>query len=291
MHDINVHDDILCSSMCAQSSLDLQLSRKGFKIVNLNVQGLQNKFDQIDLMLNNSNNDIQILVLSETKLKSCHLDNYFNIGNYQFFRKDRIISNERSEEGGGIMVYVKDGVKAERCYDIERDEIECLLLEVFPKNSKRYLVGMLYRHPNETIRWNENFEIFLDKVLETQKEFYLLGDFNRDLLNEQISKPWLECLEPFGLIQKSQATRKTSFSETLIYCNIEANISSIKVPQIGLSDHFPIFLTRKTNSSSPKSSRHTIRYRSYKNFNEGNFTSDLQSAPWDVIPYEKESVP
>ena len=119
------------------------------------------------------------------------------------------------------------------------------------------------------------------------KGFYLLGDFNRDLLNEQISKPWLEYLEPFGLIQKvSQATRKTSFSETLIdhiYCNIEANIISINVPQIGLSNHFPIFLTRKTNSSLPKSSHHTIRYRSYKNINEENFMSDLQSAPWDVI--------
>ena len=101
-----------------------------------------------------------------------------------------MISKERCEEGGGITVYDKNEVKVERRYDMEMNEIECLVLEVFPKNSKSYLVGMLYRHPNETVLWNENFEIFVDKILETQKEIYLLGDFNRDLLNENIKSRW-----------------------------------------------------------------------------------------------------
>ena len=178
-------------------------------------------------------------------------------------------------------------MKVERRCDIEMKEIECLVLEVFPKNSKSYLVGMLYRHPNETVLWNENFEIFVDKILETQKEIYLLGDFNRDLLNENIKKSWMEYLEPFGLIQMvNQSTRKTSSSETLIdhiYCNMQTNLNATDVPKIGLSDHFPIFLTRKTNCSVPKLTHHTISYRSYKHFNEQEFISDLQSVPWDII--------
>ena len=39
-----------------------------------------------------------------------------------------------------------------------------LLLEIFPKMSKSFLVGILYRHPNESIHWNENFEMFIDKI-------------------------------------------------------------------------------------------------------------------------------
>ena len=287
VHDSVLHDDIANTSMCAQNSLNLQLSKKGFKIGHLNIQGVQNKFDEVDLMLTSSDNDIHILGLSETKLRSVHEDNYFYVENYQFFRRDRIISEQRPEQGGGIIVYVKDSVKVERRRELEVDEIECLLLEIFPKKSKRFLVGILYRHPNESINWNENFEMFIDKILETQKEFYLLGDFNRDLLNEQIKKSWLEYLEPFGLIQKvTQATRKSAASETLIdhiYCNTEANINSVDVPQLGLSDHFPVFLTRKTNCSTPKFTHHTISYRSFKNFNEQTFTSDLQDAPWDLI--------
>ena len=79
-------------------------------------------------------------------------------------------------------------MKVERRRELEVDKIECLSLEISPQKSKSFLVGILYMHPNESINWNEKFEMFIDKILETEKEFYLLGDFNRDLLNEQIKK-------------------------------------------------------------------------------------------------------
>ena len=267
--------------------MNLNLTTKGLKIGHLNIQGLQNKFEQIDLLLNNSHNEIHIFGLSETKLKNFHPDSAFTIDNYQLFRKDRFISRERPEQGGGIIVYVKNGVKVERRLDLERNEIECVWLEVSPKNSKSFLVGILYRHPNEGVQWNEHFEDLMENILANQKEIYLLGDFNRDLINENTKTAWLEYMEPFGLHQKVNfPTRKIAQSQTLIdhiYCNVEANVSSVNVPEIGLSDHFPIFLTRKTNCTEPKFSHHTITYRSFKFFNEQMFINDLQSAPWDVI--------
>ena len=42
-----------------------------------------------------------------------HTSNFFNIKNFQLFRKDRVISAVRPEQGGGIIVYVKDGIKCE----------------------------------------------------------------------------------------------------------------------------------------------------------------------------------
>lgn len=33
----------------------------------------------------------------------------------------------------------------------------------------------------------------------------------------------------------------------------------------------------------PSSTHQTITYRAYKTFNEDNFVSELQYAPWDVI--------
>ena len=49
------------SSMSAPQPLNLNLEMKGLKIGHLNVQGIQNKLDQLNLMLNNSHNDIHIL--------------------------------------------------------------------------------------------------------------------------------------------------------------------------------------------------------------------------------------
>ena len=136
LHDIvNLHAND--SSFMMAQPLNLNLTSKGLKIGHLNIQGLQNKFDQVDLMLNDSGNEIHIFGFSETKLRDFHPDSAFNIKNYQLFRKDRFISNERREEGEGIIVYVRNGVKAERRHDLERKEIECLWLEVYPKKLKK----------------------------------------------------------------------------------------------------------------------------------------------------------
>ena len=49
--------------------------------------------------------------------------------------------------------------------------------------SKSFLVGNIYRSPNSGIIWNEIFEDSIENVLKEEKELYLLGDINRDLLN------------------------------------------------------------------------------------------------------------
>ena len=100
-----------------------------------------------------------------------------------------------------------------------------------------FFVGNLYRHPNEGVQWNEHFEDLIEIVHGNQKEIYLLGDFNRDLMNKNIKSTWLEYMEPFGLYKKvNYATRKKAHAQTLIYniyCNFELNISLIYVPEIG----------------------------------------------------------
>ena len=140
----------------------------------LNVQGIQNKIEQIDLLLNSSGDDIHLFGLSESKLNDSHTSNFFNVKNFQLFRKDRDISAVRPEQGGGIIVYVKDGIKCERRFDLERENIECIWLEIFPKNSKSFWIGSMYRHPNETVQWNEIFDNQFDKILACEKEIYLM---------------------------------------------------------------------------------------------------------------------
>ena len=54
----NVHDLIL-PSMRAHCMLNLGLKTKGFKMGHLKIQGIQNKTDQIDLMLHSTENDIR----------------------------------------------------------------------------------------------------------------------------------------------------------------------------------------------------------------------------------------
>ena len=203
------------------SQMDLGFTCKGFRIGHINTQGLGNKLDQVKLLL--SQNQIQILCLSETKLKDVHPDSFFEINGYQKpFHKDR-----KHNAGDGILVYVKNGVSCKRRPDLENEQLECIWIEIKPVKSKAFLVGHTYRPPNSGIIWNEIFENCLENVLREEKEMYLLGDINRDLLNSQINKAWSDYIEPFGLTQLvSEATRVTPESSTLIdhiYSNCPEN--------------------------------------------------------------------
>ena len=114
-----------------------------------------------------------------------------------------------------------------------------------------------------------------------------MGDVNRDLLNNQINNVWTEYMEAFCLTQLvSEATRVTNNFITLIdhiYSNCPENVNSLNIPKIGLSDHFPIFFTRKIHVQPQKKNHYTISYRSFKNVDETKFIEDLQTAPWDTI--------
>ncbi|MCG8034833.1 MAG: hypothetical protein JAZ03_22035 [Candidatus Thiodiazotropha taylori] len=280
----NVFNSLHSSSIPESSfnTANLGLRGKGLRIGHINIQGLGNKFDEIKIMLQSNSNKIHILGLSETKLSDLHPDSVFEVNEFQKpFRKDR------GSNGGGLLVYVKTGISCIRRYDLEHDSLECIWLEVKPTNSKPFLVAYVYRPPKSTIQWNDYFEESLEKACSLELEMYLLGDFNRDLLNDQVGKSWLDYTETFGITQYvREATRVTNSSKTLIdhiYSNFSENITFVDVPKIGLSDHFPIFFTRKMNSVLPKTEHHTITYRSFKNFDENKFISDLQSVPWEII--------
>ena len=234
-------------------------------------------------MLSSDQNKIHIFGLSETKLQSFHSDNIYEIDGYQKpFRRDR-----KGKQGGGILLYAENGVSCQPRSDLEHINLECIWLEVKPNKSKPFLVGHIYRPPDSGIIWNETFEDCIENVLKEEKELYLLGDVNRDLLNRQIKTSWSEYMEPFGLSQLvSEATRVTSTTKTLIdhlYTNCPENVTSIDVPKIGLSDHFPIFFTRKMHVQPKKGKHYTISYRSFKNFDEAKFSNDLNNVPWDII--------
>lgn len=261
--------------------MDLGFTCQGFRIGHINIQGLGNKLDQVKLLL--SQNQIQILCLSETKLKDVHPDPFFEINGYQKpFCKDR-----KHNAGGGILVYVKNEVSCKRRPDLENEQLECIWIEIKPVKSKAFLVGHIYRPPNSGIIWNEIFENCIENVLREEKEMYLLGDINRDLLNSQINKAWSDYIEPFGLTHLvSEATRITPESSTLIdhiYSNCPENVTSLSVSKIGLSDHFPVFFTRKMHCHPATRAHYTVSYRSFKDFDENKFFADLQAVPWDVI--------
>ena len=220
------------------------------------------------------------MLKSETKLK-CHKPiNFFRIDGFQMpFRKDNV-----SNGGGGIMVYVKNGINAKRRDDLETNDIQCVWLETTPYWGKSFLIGNMYRPPNSKVEFNDKFENFIDYVMREEKEIISMGDFNKDLFNEEIGTEWINFTTSLGLGQLiSIPTRVTETSSTLIdhiYTNCEENILRVHVGKFSLSDHYAIFGNRKLNSQLRNKKHHTITYRSFRHFDENMFIKDLAEVPW-----------
>ena len=68
-----------------------------------------------------------------------------------------------------------------------------------------------------------------------------------------------------------------------IYTNFDENIAHIHVCKISISDHYAVFGNRKLNNCVKSNTYQTITYRSFKNFDENRFISDLCEVPWETI--------
>ncbi len=67
-----------------------------------------------------------------------------------------------------------------------------------------------------------------------------------------------------------------------MYVAAPDNIRKHNVPKLGTSDHYPVCLVHKV--SGQRNGHHTtIKYRSYKNFDEIKFNDDLDKVPWSIL--------
>ena len=251
--------------------LQLGLSDKGLNFGHLNIQGICGKemsiFSEIKAILS-CNKNLHILGLSETKLKDHKLNSMFQIEGFQDpYRKDNDLNG-----GGGIIVYVRNGINAKRREDLKINNLSCIWLEISQNKGKSFLIGNMYRPPDSKIEYCDRFEDMIEHVSEEGKEIILLGDFNKNLSVDNLDREWQNLTLSLGLTQLiSQPTRVTPNSKTLIdhiYTSHEENIASVSVSKQTISDHYAVFGNRKQNHVVHKYSHQTITYRSFKHFDQ-----------------------
>ena len=254
----------------------------GTHLGHLNVYHLPNKIADISLLLNRTPK-IHILGLTETWLSSKHADEILSIPNYQILRRDTI---QRGHTG--LVAYIHNSVYPfiRRRIDLEPSNIECMWIEIKCSMSSPLLLGYLYRHPDSTDEWQENFVHMMDAIQLTNKNILIQGDFNVNLLEPHPS--WQSTLELFGLKQiVTKPTRISSTTTSLldhIYTNNTSLFTNVEVPEKSISDHFPTICTWKAKPpKQPNSGHTTISYRAFKNFQKETFFQDLNSASFSNV--------
>ena len=139
--------------------------------MHLNINSLLPKIDELKHMARLSN--AAVIGICESKLDKSITNSEILIDNYDLLRCDR------NRNGGGVACYIRNDLSYTQ-KNLFPNDIENVFFEIHLPKTKPITVGIVYRPPNQTNfikTLNENFA----KLDTTNKETYILGDFNINL--------------------------------------------------------------------------------------------------------------
>ena len=148
---------------CDRSELNKFLKGRGFKIFHQNVDGLLDKVEKVQLLLEEAKKNIHILGISEAHLNADILDNQASVQDYTFIRKDLA-----KRIWGGVGCYIRNDIRWQRRQDLEQKGIEAMWIDILVKNSKLFLVCIIYRPYIDSSKYSDqNFEEKFDDMITT----------------------------------------------------------------------------------------------------------------------------
>ena len=230
------------------SSIDV--SEKDLSIFHVNIRSLSLHLDELLSILTSLKINFDVIGVSETwnSLENPIKTNV-EIPGYCYF------PYQSHSQNGGVALYVKSGLNPILRPDLCKDstDFECVWVEIENSNGKNYLFCCAYRHPSSSF---DSFSEYLQEVLSNQavfnKQVFILGDFNINLLNYNSSTPITNYVNFFFskhflpyIIHPSRISGHSSTLIDNIFSNITENETQSGNILTQITDHFPQFLIVK----------------------------------------------
>ncbi|CAF1132148.1 unnamed protein product [Brachionus calyciflorus] len=181
------------------------------KLIHLNVNSIINKLYDIDQIL--SSNQVDVLMLSETKLDDEIPNSFYQNNNYFKLRLDR------NSKGGGLLVFIKNGLMLTKSKFFSNIELIYFQLKI---SSQVYNFIYCYRQPilNEIV-YLYRLESILHS-LNLNDPLFIVGDLNMNILNNENSNlnSFLANNELMNFIDSPTRTssKYCSYSKKVINC-------------------------------------------------------------------------
>ena len=284
-----IYDEISIKSSSKYHSVnEFQLlnKSKSLNIFHTNINGLESKFDNFNEFLSSTNTKMDIVAITETSEKDeIGFLNNVEIEGYDFYH-----TASKSLKGGSA-IYVNNKFNSIQRNDLEISnvEFESTWIEIKNKNSKNIVTGSIYRHPhNNSTDFFQYLEKCLSKLSKENKEVYICGDFNFDLLKidtDSITQNFFNMLCSYSFLPNIlQPTRVTVNTATVIDNIFSNNIQDeMKCGNIllTLSEHFSQFASIYREKIDFK--KINMYQRDYSKFKCENFRDDVSTQNWNYL--------
>ena len=245
----------------------MNLGDRDLKVIHLNIRSLCTNMENLCILLHSLNCNFDVICITECWLTDC-IEPLYTLPGYTAYHSLR----PGGRRGGGITVYVAQQYSASvmQRYTTSSPVIESLFIEVCHTALRQsFIIASIYKPPAaDCINFTEKLCNYLSNIAVKNIETVVCGDFNVDLFNVDTHAPTAEFVHKLLSLSFTpiitKPTRVTGHSATLID-NIFVNYSSDYKAGImtnDISDHFPIFIIKKTFfTSSSKSNATQITYR------------------------------
>ena len=247
-------------------------------IFHLNSRSIRHKLDNIYDVAD----DFHVLCFSET-----HLDPSIGTDALELEGFDTPLRKDRSQHGGGVMVYISNSLKYERHEEFEDPRLESIWLEVKLK-MQNILICCFYRSDFNTSQsvFISSMQTSIEMAIDYCPNIILVGDININFIhmpNAQLQ----DCLSLFNLTNViTEPTRTIGQSSTLIDpilvtdpCRV---LDSGVIPVSDqISDHKATYVSLKIQTDLSNSYYRDIW--NYKNADYDKLNKCIFQFDWDSV--------
>ena len=248
---------------------------KSLALFHINACSLNKNFDDLEHLLKCTNKVFDIIAVTETRItKQTSLTTNINLRNYA------IEFTPTESSAGGTLLYIASHLSYKPRPDLniyKSNQLESTFVEIINPKKSNIIIGCIYKHPNMDVTdFKSNyFSQIFEIVSKEQKQVFLLGDFNINLLNYNDHQPtndFLDSLASNSFIPYIlHPTRITNHSKTLID-NIFSNFTSPDIISgnitATISDHLPQFPFVPNILSNPPTHKSNYYGRDWSKFKQ-----------------------
>ena len=258
--------------------------KSSFSIFHNNIVSINRNLENVELLLDELDFHFDVIGISETKITNSNESKaHLNISGYTFEHVPTPLAS------GGIGLFVNQSMNYNVLEKTSNEAFQALWVEISFVDHKNIVCGIIYRQHNSPDDFLTYFDRTIEKMVSNDRDVYIMGDFNIDLLKcetSQLSQDFLLSLRSCYLIPTvDKPTRVYRTSATLIdniFINNPDKLLASGNIISDISDHFSQFCITTSTKDKFRQVKN-VKLRDYSRFSVDRCNDELSEIDWGQI--------